>query len=373
MIVGIPKEIKVQEHRVGLVPASVRELILLDTKVFVEHNAGIGIGFTDLDYESAGAVVVDTPEEVYSKSELIVKIKEPQSAECKMLRENQVIFTFLHLAADPTQANFLKESGCAAIAYETVTDEHKNLPLLSPMSEIAGRLSVQAGAHCLEKENGGSGVLLGGAAGVARGKIVILGAGVVGTNALLVAMGLGADVVIFDKSLSRLRELEIAFGSKITTMFATSGAIEKYALQADLIIGAILIPGGAAPKIITREMLSHMRTGSVLVDVSIDQGGCFETSRPTTYDDPTYLEEGIVHYCVANMPGAVPRTSTFALNNATLPFILKIVEKGYKKAMIEDEHLLNGLNVYKGHITHEAVAKDLGFEYVQAKKALQEK
>lgn len=372
MLIGVPKEIKIQEHRLGLVPSSVRELVLHGHQIIIEHNAGVGVGYNDADYEAVGATIVGTAEEVFVRADMIVKVKEPQPSECKILREGQVLFTYLHLAPDPTQAIGLKESGCTAIAYETVTDAQGHLPLLAPMSEVAGRLSIQAGAHCLEKKQGGTGVLLGGVPGVPRGKVIILGGGVVGANALLMAIGMGANVTILDKSLTRLQELDMYFGSRINTTHATAGAIEKSVLTADLIIGAVLMPGHATPKLINREMLSHMQPGSVLVDVSIDQGGCCETSRPTNYNEPTYIEEGIVHYCVTNMPGAVPRTSALALNNATLPFILEIADKGYKKALLENPHLLNGLNVHKGNITYEAVAKDLGHAYVPAEKALKE-
>lgn len=371
MLIGVPKEIKNQEYRVGLVPSSVRELTDRDHKVMVQHNAGIGIGVSDADYEKAGATIIPTPEEIFAKAEMIVKVKEPQANECKMLREGQVLFTYLHLAPDPKQTAALKESGCTAIAYETVTDSLGRLPLLTPMSEVAGRLSIQAGAHCLEKKQGGSGVLLGGVPGVAPGIVVVIGGGVVGVNAARMAMGLEAKVIVLDKSLPRLQELDTQFGAKLTTIYGTTDNIEKYVINADLVIGAVLLPGAAAPKLVTREMLRKMRPGSVLVDVSIDQGGCFETSHATTHDNPTYVEENIVHYCVANMPGAVPRTSTFALNNATLPFTLALADKGYKQALLDDPHLLNGLNVHKGHITYEAVANDLGYRYKSAKEALE--
>ena len=370
MLIGVPKEIKVQEYRVGLVPGSVHELVANGHKVMVQHGAGVGIGLSDADYEKAGAIISHSAEEIFAKADMIVKVKEPQAVECKMLRENQILFTYLHLAPDPKQAAALKASGCIAIAYETVTDNHGRLPLLTPMSEVAGRLSIQMGAHCLEKKQGGSGVLLGGVPGVAAGNVVIIGAGVVGSNALRMAIGLEARTTVLDRSLNRLQELDTIYGSKLKTVYANAQNIEKYVTLADLVIGAVLLPGAAAPKLVSREMLRKMRQGSVLVDVSIDHGGCFETSRATTHDDPTYVEEGIVHYCVANMPGAVPRTSTFALNNATLPFALALANKGYKKALLEDKNLLNGLNVYKGSITCEAVATDLGVRYVSADEAL---
>lgn len=371
MLIGVPKEIKIQEYRVGLVPSSVRELVAHGHKIMVQHNAGVGIGVSDADYEKVGATIIHSAEEIFAKAEMIVKVKEPQQSECKMLHEGQILYTYLHLAPDPKQTAALKASGCTAIAYETVTDRFGRLPLLSPMSEVAGRLSIQVGAHCLEKKQGGLGVLLGGVAGVSAANVVILGGGVVGTNALMMAIGLGARVAVIDKSTPRLQELDALFGSRISTIYANSDNVEKYVTMADLVIGGVLLPGAAAPKLVTRDMLKKMRPGSVLVDVSIDQGGCFETSHATTHDDPTYVEEGVVHYCVANMPGAVPRTSTFALNNATLPFALAIADKGYKKALLEDPHLLNGLNVHKGHITYEAVANDLGYRYMPAREALE--
>ncbi|MCC5792569.1 MAG: alanine dehydrogenase [Legionellaceae bacterium] len=370
MLVGVPKEIKMQENRVGLVPASVREIIRAGKSVIVEHNAGMGIGISDDDYRNAGATVVDTAEEVFEQADLIIKVKEPQAVECKRLREGQTIFTYLHLAPDPEQTRLLKESGATAIAYETVTQNDGGLPLLTPMSQVAGRMSIQAGAHCLEMAQGGSGVLLGGVPGVAPANVVVIGGGVVGTNAVRMAMGMEAHVTVLEKSLSRLRELDFQFGSKLNTIYATVESLEKYVADADLVIGAVLVPGAAAPKLVTRNMLKAMRPGSVVVDVAIDQGGCFETSKPTTHHEPTYVVEDIVHYCVANMPGAVPRTSTFALNNATLPFIMQLVSKGIKMALLSDGHLLNGLNVHQGCITYEAVARDLGYDYVTPTDAL---
>lgn len=370
MLVGVPKEIKPQENRVGLIPSSVREIIRLGSTVIVEKSAGLGIGISDDDYANAGAEVVDSADEVYAKADLIVKVKEPQPIECKRLREGQTLFTYLHLAPDPQQARMLKESGVTAIAYETVTQDDGGLPLLTPMSQVAGRMSIQAGAHCLEIAQGGSGILLGGVPGVAAANVVVIGGGVVGTNAVRMAMGMEARVTVLDRSLQRLNELDFQFGSKINTMYSTSDAIERYVSRADLVIGAVLVHGAAAPKLVTRSMLKSMRPGSVLVDVAIDQGGCFETSRPTTHEEPTYVVDEVVHYCVANMPGAVPRTSTFALNNATLPFILSIITKGVKLALLNDHHLLNGLNVHQGKITFEAVARDLGYEYTPAAVAL---
>ncbi|MBN9288758.1 MAG: alanine dehydrogenase [Gammaproteobacteria bacterium] len=363
MRIGVPKEIKNHEYRVGLVPSSVRELISNGHEIFIETNAGSGIDISDEDYRQAGAVIVDTAAEIYATAEMIIKVKEPQPNECNMCREGQVIFTYLHLAPDPEQAKLLLDSGCIAIAYETVTDEQGRLPLLAPMSEVAGRMSVQAGAHALEKAQGGRGILLGGVAGVAPAHVVVLGGGVVGTNALRMAIGMEAEVSILDKSLSRLRELDFQFGSSLNTIYATQDAIERYVSRADLVIGAVLVPGGSAPKLVSRNMLSEMKPGSVLLDVAIDQGGCFETSKPTTHASPTYEVDGIVHYCVANMPGGVPRTSSFALNNATLPYIVSLANKGYKRALLEDVHLRNGLNVHQGKITHSAVATALGYKF----------
>ncbi len=366
MLIGVLKEIKNNEFRVGLVPGSVRELVANGHQVIVQHNAGLGIGFDDAAFSKAGAMIVETAEEIFQRAELIVKVKEPQKEECHMLRENQMLFTYLHLAPDPEQARLLQQSGCIAIAYETVTNKHGGLPLLAPMSEVAGRMAIQAGATSLEKTHGGSGVLLGGVPGVAPAKVVVLGGGMVGTNSVRMAVGMGAQVVVMDKSIERLYQLDMRFGSSITTIYSTVDAIEQQVTSADLIIGAVLVPGGSAPKLVKRDMLSAMRSGSVMVDVSIDQGGCFETSRPTTHQKPTYIVEGIVHYCVSNMPGAVPRTSTFALNNATLPFVLELANEGYQQAMRHDPHLLNGLNVCQGKITHQAVASALQQEYVPA-------
>lgn len=370
MLVGIPKEIKPQENRVGLVPSSVREITRLGSTVLVERGAGLGIGISDEQYRHAGAEIVETADDVFAQADLIVKVKEPQPIECKRLREGQTLFTYLHLAPDPQQTRMLKESGVTAIAYETVTQEDGGLPLLTPMSQVAGRMSIQAGAHCLEIAQGGSGILLGGVPGVAAANVVVIGGGVVGTNAVRMAMGMEARVIVLDRSLQRLNELDFQFGSKLNTVYSTADAIEHYVSSADLVIGAVLVPGAAAPRLVTRAMLSSMRPGSVLVDVAIDQGGCFETSRATTHEEPTYVVDKVVHYCVANMPGAVPRTSTFALNNATLPFVLSIVTRGTKQALLNDPHLLNGLNVHEGKITYEAVARDLGYEYTPAAIAL---
>lgn len=370
MLIGVPKEIKNHEYRVGLIPSSVRELTANGHKVVVQRGAGVVIGIDDKAYEQVGATIVDTAVEIFKTADMIVKVKEPQPQECKMLRENQILFTYLHLAPDPEQARLLQESGCIAIAYETVTNKAGGLPLLAPMSEVAGRMSIQAGATSLEITHGGSGILLGGVPGVAPAKVVILGGGVAGTNAVRVAMGMGARVVVIDKSLERLNLLDLQFGSRIMTVYSTTDAIERHITTADLVIGAVLVPGASAPRLIRRDMLSTMRPGSVIVDVSIDQGGCFETSRPTTHQNPTYVEDGVVHYCVTNMPGAVPRTSTFALNNATLPFVLSLANNGYQEAMRRDPHLLNGLNVFKGRLTHKAVANALQQKYTPAEEVL---
>lgn len=370
MIIGLPKEIKNHEYRVGMVPSSIMDLTARGHRVLVEKSAGEAIGFSDENYQQAGAEIVETAQDVFAQADMIVKVKEPQPNECKMLRPGQVLFTYLHLAPDPIQAELLIASDCVAIAYETVTDRFGGLPLLSPMSEVAGRMSIQAGAHCLEKAQNGSGILLGGVPGVSPANVVVLGGGVVGTNAIRVAVGMEANVTVIDRSLNRLRELDLQFSASLNTIFATQHNIEVAVANADLVVGAVLIPGAAAPRLVTHQMLRTMRKGSVVIDVAIDQGGCFETSRPTTHQEPTYTEEGIVHYCVANMPGAVPRTSAVALNNATLPFIMALAEKGYKLAMEEDPHLLNGLNVCRGKITNAAVAEALKKTYIPAIVAL---
>jgi alanine dehydrogenase len=348
----------------------VRELVLLGHQVHIETNAGHGIGISDQAYENAGAKIISTAAEIFQHADMIIKVKELQSAECAMLRENQVLFTYLHLAPDPQQTQALIQSRCIAIAYETVTDSHGGLPLLAPMSEVAGRMSIQAGARCLEKAEGGRGVLLGGVPGVASARVLVIGGGVVGTNAVRMAMGMEARVTVIDKSIQRLKELDMQFGSKINTIYSTRDSIEHYASEADLVIGAVLIPGAAAPKLLTRDIVKKMHEGSVIVDVAIDQGGCCETSHPTTHAEPTYIVDGVIHYCVANMPGAVARTAAFALNNATLPFIIQLAEKGYKKALLDNPHLLQGLNVYRGQITHHAVATALKAEHVPATLAL---
>ena len=363
MLVGVPKEIKTHEHRVGLVPSSVRELTHHGHEVLVETGAGAGIGFDDGAYEAAGARICSSAAEIFGTAELIVKVKEPQPGEWAMLRQGQILFTYLHLAADRPQAEGLLASGCIAVAYETVTDRRGRLPLLAPMSEVAGRMSVQVGAHCLEKMQGGAGILLGGVPGVHAAKVVVLGGGVSGTNAIRMAMGMEAQVYVIDKSLERLYELDFQFGPMLNTIYATVDAIERHVTTADLVIGAVLVPGAAAPKLITREMMAAMRPGSAFVDIAIDQGGCSQTSRPTSHADPTYVEEGVIHYCVTNMPGAVARTSTFALNNATLPFVLALAGKGWRQALADDAHLAQGLNIADGRLTYEAVARDLGLPW----------
>ena len=370
MKIGVPKEIKTLEFRVGMVPSGVRELVHDGHEVIVETNAGTGIGMTDADYDKAGATVVAKSEDVFAAADLIVKVKEPQLNECAMLRPDQVLFTYLHLAADPEQTKALVNSGTTAIAYETVTAEDGSLPLLVPMSEVAGRLSIQAGAYALQKANGGRGVLLGGVPGVAPGKVVIIGGGIAGTNAAEMAIGLGAQVTIIDRSVPKLREIDDIYGGRVRTEYSTKHTIEMRVTEADLVVGCVLIAGAAAPKLVTAEHVKQMRAGSVLVDISIDQGGCFETSRPTTHADPTYVVDDVVHYCVTNMPGAVPRTSTFALTNVTLPFVKSLANLGWVEALSRDPHLAMGLNVHSGHINHEAVAHDLGYDYLSADDAL---
>ena len=371
MIIGVPKEIKNHEYRVGMVPSSVRELTMHGHQVFIETNAGNGIGFTDQDYINAGASILDTAAEVFAKAEMIVKVKEPQAVERAMLRHDQILFTYLHLAPDLPQTEELVNSGAVCIAYETVTDDRGGLPLLAPMSEVAGRMSIQAGAMALEKSMGGLGMLLGGVPGVEPAKVVIIGGGMVGTNAAQMAVGMGADVVVLDRSIDALRRLNVQFGSKVKAIYSTADAIEKHVLQADLVIGGVLIPGAAAPKLVTREHIKKMKPGAAIVDVAIDQGGCVETSHATTHQDPTYIVDDVVHYCVANMPGAVARTSTFALNNATLPYILKLARLGYRDALLSDKHLLNGLNVMHGKITCKEVAVAHNMPYTAANELLQ--
>ena len=371
MLIGVPKEIKNHEYRVGLVPFAVRELVHNGHKVVVETNAGAGIGISDDDYRAAGAEILGDAKSVFDKADMIVKVKEPQPQECAMLRDGQVLFTYLHLAPDLKQTEGLIKSGAIAIAYETVTSPRGGLPLLAPMSEVAGRMAPQAGAHCLEKAQGGRGVLLGGVPGVPPGKVLVIGGGVSGMNAARIALGMGAEVTILERNLDRIAQLDDMFrGTGLRTLYSTVDAIERAIRDADLVIGAVLVPGAAAPKLINREMLKTMPDGSVVVDIAIDQGGCLETSRPTTHADPTFVEEGVVHYCVANMPGAVARTSTFALNNATLPFTLALANKGYRVALAQDPHLRQGLNVAAGKITYKAVSEAHGLDYTAAEEVL---
>lgn len=370
MLVGVPKEIKNHEYRAGLTPSSVRELTNRGHHVLVEKNTGIGIGFSDEEYEMVGAKIVQTASEVFDKAELIVKVKEPSVAECNMLNKGQTLFTYLHLAPDPVQAKGLMDSGCTAIAYETITDAFGGLPLLAPMSEVAGRMSIQVGANLLQKANGGSGILLGGVAGVSPAKVTIIGGGVVGLSAARMAVGLGAQVTIIDRNPKRLHELDVIFNSRVETIFSNMDNIEKHVMAADLVIGGVLLAGKAAPKLVTRKHIQKMKRGSVIVDVAIDQGGCFETSRPTSHQDPTYVVDDIVHYCVTNMPGAVPRTSAIALNNATIPYVLSLANNGVVNALAQDKNFLQGLNVHEGAITHEHVAHDLGLSYSRAQDAL---
>lgn len=362
MLVGVPKEIKVREYRVGLVPANVRELIDHGHQVIVEAGAGAGVGLSDADYQVAGAQIT-TVDDVWARADMVVKVKEPQAIERARLRPDQILFTYLHLAPDPDQTRDLVTSKAVCIAYETVTSPTGGLPLLAPMSEVAGRMSIQAGAYFLEKAHGGLGVLLGGVPGVDPAKVVVLGGGVVGTHAIHIALGMGAEVWVLDRNMDVLKRLWTQFGRPLNTVFSTREAVERHVSTADLVIGGVLIPGAAAPKLVSRDLIKRMKPGSVVVDVAIDQGGCFETSRPTTHDEPTYVVDGVIHYCVANMPGGVPRTSTFALNNATLPYVLALADKGWKKALADDAHLRNGLNVCQGHVTYKAVADVLGYAY----------
>jgi alanine dehydrogenase len=370
MLVGVPKEIKNHEYRVGLTPPSVHELVARGHQVFVQKNAGSEIGLLDEHYVAAGASIVDTAQEIFSRADMIVKVKEPQPGECAMLRAGQILYTYLHLAPDPEQTAALVKSGAVCIAYETITGQGGGLPLLAPMSEVAGRMSIQAGAAHLEKSKGGMGLLLGGVPGVAPGHVVIIGAGVVGTNALQMAVGTGARVTVLDKNIDRLRQLDLVYGNRIATLYSNAHAIEEAVLSADLVIGGVLVPGAAAPKLVTRSMISRMKKGAVVVDVAIDQGGCFETSHATTHADPTFVVDGVVHYCVANMPGAVARTSTFALNNATIGHAVALATKGWRRALLDDVHLRNGLNVCQGKLTYQAVAETLGYDYVPAESLL---
>ncbi|MGF1757341.1 alanine dehydrogenase [Photobacterium sagamiensis] len=370
MIIGVPKEIKDNEYRVGLIPASVRELVLLNHQVLVETKAGSGIGLTDADYQAAGAFIISSAKEVFTRSEMIVKVKEPQAVERIMLHEGQILFTYLHLAPDLPQTKDLIKSKAVCIAYETVTDNKGTLPLLAPMSEVAGRMSVQAGAQTLENSRGGRGLLLSGVPGVEPAKVVILGGGVVGSNAARIALGMRADVTILDRNIDTLRALDAEFQGRAKVIYSTREAIDNLVVDADLIIGAVLIPGAAAPKLITAEHVKKMKQGSALVDVAIDQGGCFETSHPTTHTDPTYIVDEVVHYCVANMPGAVARTSAFALNNATLPYVINLANKGYKKALLEDEGFLSGMNIMYGKVTCKEVADAFDLHYTDPTVAL---
>ncbi len=370
MRIGVPREIKVHEYRVGMTPGAVREAVEQGHTVMVETGAAHRQGITDADYERAGARIAPTAAEIFATADLIVKVKEPQASECRQLRRGQTLFTYLHLAADPQQTEALVASGATAIAYETVTSPRGGLPLLAPMSEVAGRMAVQAGAHCLEMEQGGRGVLLGGVAGVSAARVTVLGGGVAGVNAVRMAIGLEARVTVIDIDVGRLSAIDQTFGAAVDTVFSTRAAIEEHVLASDLVIGAVLLPGAAAPKLVTRDMVRAMPKGSVIVDIAIDQGGCCETSRPTTHAAPTYVEHGVVHYCVTNMPGAVARTSTLALNNATLPFILALADKGVAKALADDVHLRQGLNVHAGRITHRAVAEAVGAAFAEPLTAL---
>jgi alanine dehydrogenase len=368
MRIGVPKEIKTHEYRVGLTPGSVREYVAAGHSVSIETGVGIGIGASDDHYRKAGAAIADTAGEVFATSEMIVKVKEPQPAEWKQLRENQILFTYLHLAPDPEQAKGLVKSGCTAIAYETVTDAQGGLPLLAPMSEVAGRLAIEAAGTALKRYSGGRGLLIGGVPGVQPARIVVIGGGVVGIHAARMAVGLGAEVTVLDRSIPRLRELDELFEGRVRTRFSTAEALEDEVFAADVVIGAVLVPGASAPKLVKREMLKSMRKGSVIVDVAIDQGGCFDTSHATTHADPTYEVDGVIHYCVANMPGAVPLTSSHALNNATLPFGIALANKGFA-AVLENPHLRAGLNVYRGRLTYEAVAESLGLPFSPIQEA----
>lgn len=370
MKIGCPKEIKPQEFRVGMTPDATREAVAHGHQVMIEKNAGVGAGFSDADYVKAGAKILDTAEEIFAAADMIVKVKEPQPVERKRLREGQLLFTYLHLAPDPEQTHDLLASGATCIAYETVTDARGGLPLLAPMSEVAGRLAPQVGAWTLQKANGGSGVLLGGVPGVAPGNVVIIGGGVVGTAAARVAVGMGARVTVLDRSLARLSYLDDIFHGQLVTQYSSEGALADLIKTADIVVGAVLIPGAAAPKLISRQQLSQMKPGSALVDVAIDQGGCFETSHATTHQDPIYEVDGVMHYCVANMPGAVARTSTQALGNATMPFMLALADKGWKRACAEDKHLLAGLNIHAGKLTYAAVGTALGLPSITGAEAL---
>ncbi len=370
IIIGVPKEIKPQEERVGLTPQSVEVLTIGGAKLLVEHNAGLGVGFNDDDYVRAGAVIIDNPEEIFASADLIVKVKEPQPKECKMLRKGQAIFTYLHLAPDPTQTSLLLESQAIGIAYETVTDRFNSLPLLAPMSAIAGKLAVQVGSRCLEKSSGGKGILLSGVYGTAPAEVLIVGGGVVGVNAARMALGLEASVTILDTSLRKIQRLDEMYSPKLKSLYSIKSTLEEYLLRADLVIGSVLIPGAASPKVITEDMVKSMKQQSVVVDVAIDQGGCFETSKPTTHKDASYIKHGVIHYCVMNMPSNVARTATIALNNATLGFVKAIAKKGVDGALKDDHNLRNGLNVYYDKITNKGVANSLGYKYYSTESVL---
>ena len=370
MKIGVPSEIKDQESRVGLTPLSVQELINHDHEVLIQKDAGFGAGFPNDDYTSAGGTLVSSAEDIFNDADMIIKVKEPLTNEVAMLREDQILFTYLHLAAAPELTEELVKSKAICIAYETVTDENNRLPLLAPMSAVAGRMSIQAGAHCLEKPQGGRGLLIGGAPGVTPSCVLILGGGVVGENAAIIATGMQAKVYVVDKSTPRLNQLKNKFGDSIIFLNSDEIKLEEYVTECDLLIGGVLVPGANAPKLISKEMIKSMKRGSVIVDVAIDQGGCVETSKPTTHANPTYLVDNVVHYCVTNMPGGVPRTSTLALNAATLPFIMKLAQEGYKDALSSDANFLEGLNVCKGQVTYKAIANDLNYEYIPASKAL---
>ena len=370
MLIGVPSEIKAQESRVGLTPDSVQSLTNLGHKILIQSFAGYEAGFEDKDYKKAGAEIINTAEDIFKNSEMIIKVKEPLLAEVQMLKENQILFTYLHLAAAPKLTQGLIESKSICIAYETVTDDNNRLPLLAPMSAVAGRMSIQAGAHCLEKHQSGRGLLLGGAPGVSPGKVLILGGGVVGENAAIIATGMQASVSIVDKSAARLSELKSKFGDSINPLLIDETDLNQEIQSCDLLVGGVLVPGANAPQLVSKDMINLMRRGSVIVDVAIDQGGCVETSKPTTHANPTYIVDGVVHYCVSNMPGGVPMTSTLALNSATLPFITKLAQEGYKNALLSDANFLAGLNIYKGSVTYKAVAEDLGYEYIDASQAI---
>ncbi|MBV1925748.1 MAG: alanine dehydrogenase [Rhodobacteraceae bacterium] len=372
MKIGCPKEIKPQEFRVGMTPNAAREAVARGHEVLIETNAGIGSGFPDTDYIDAGAIIIQTAQEVFATADMIVKVKEPQPIERKMLRPDQLLFTYLHLAPDPDQTNDLLASGCTAIAYETVTDASGGLPLLAPMSEVAGKLAPQVGAWTLQKANGGRGVLLGGVPGVGPARVAVIGGGVVGTHAARVAAGMGADVTVLDRSLLRMRYLDDAFGGLFKTSYASAGNTAELVVEADMVIGAVLVPGAAAPKLVSRAQLSTMKPGAAIVDVAIDQGGCFETSHATTHQDPIYEVDGVMHYCVANMPGAVARTSTIALGNATIPYVLNLADKGWRQACLDDPHLMQGLNVHAGQLTYYAVGKALGLDVLSPSLAIKQ-